>query len=144
MCSVGIASRRPRQILSTRYGDNLAGFRLQSLTLAIFVLIAVLSVSCSTSTVQVVEPELGQNVLEFVENGVTSKEDAVNRLGPPSSTFPADEVIIYWMCDQRTSYGEQLRLGKHCLTELGGTRVYNLVLKFESGVLTRHALIRVR
>lgn len=112
--------------------------------LAILTFMSCFAVSCSTSTVQVVETEERQRMLEFLEIGLTSKKEVFDRLGAPSSEFPADQVIIYWLCGQRTQGGEQIRLGKNCMNQQYGFPLFNLVLSFKNETLERQSLIRVR
>jgi hypothetical protein len=63
---------------------------------------------------------------EFLQDGKINKQEIIDRLGAPSSSYENGRIVIYYW------FGEK-------------SKVYNFVLVFnEDNVLERHSVVRVR
>lgn len=101
------------------------------------------------ATVQQIAPnELQQKWFPFIEDGKTTTEEVLSRLGTPSSQFQRGRILSYLL-------KEDYRVEEHCggssssCEKNGLSRVaqgpYNLILSFdEKGILQKHSLIKVR
>jgi hypothetical protein len=50
------------------------------------------------STVTPVEPQLVRERLPFIQDGKTSKEEILNRLGEPANRYEDGRILTYKMC----------------------------------------------
>ncbi|GAB7542856.1 hypothetical protein CS8_025250 [Cupriavidus sp. 8B] len=95
--------------------------------------LAILLVACGTPVVGT--PQL----LSFLQDGSTTREDVYLHLAEPSATFEAGRIHTYLLDEDQAGYILMHRSGK----EWNGK--YSLVLAFdEHGVLRRHSLVRIR
>lgn len=80
-----------------------------------------------------------KTLLDFLEDGKTSKQVAVIRLGQPSATFEGERIVTYRIGSDKKGYF--LRAGPD-----GWARTkFSLVLMFdENNVLQKHSLVEVR
>jgi hypothetical protein len=82
------------------------------------------------------------NLLPFLKDGSTTKEDVLLKLGEPSGRFESERILTYRMAD-----GENGGLAVTSPRGIGGweTARYSLVLVFDDRqILTTHSLVRVR
>jgi hypothetical protein len=101
---------------------------------------ALLLVGCASSAAT--ERSLGPIItLEFIEDGVTTIEQAVQRLGAPSQTIAGmagGKMLTFWFAQE--AGGLHASAG----TPSFNFGRYSLVLSFDAhGVLVRHALVKV-
>ncbi len=106
----------------------------------------ILATGCATPKVQLADPQLlfKSELLSFVQDGVTTREEVVLKLGIPSAQIEGEKILMY-----------QLRADKdgkwHLVAPLWnvspGLRAWSegtcsLVLVFgENGVLRKHSLV---
>lgn len=85
-------------------------------------------------------PPIGnKELLAFLQDGITTREDIYLRLAEPNATFEAGRILAYRLHDDESGY----ILLKN--TNKGWTGKYSLVLVIdEHGLLRRHSLIRVK
>jgi len=84
-------------------------------------------------------PVGNKSLLEFLNDGVTRREDVYLSLGEPSAQYEASRIVAYRLAHDEGGYSLAGRRA-----DWAGVR-YNLVLVFDAGgVLQRHALVEVR
>ena len=80
-----------------------------------------------------------QDLLDFLQEGVTHREEVRMRLGEPSSQYESDRILAFRLAKDS---------GGYVLVKPGNTWSgvgYNLMLAFDDdGVLRRHTLVEVR
>lgn len=88
--------------------------------------------------------------LDFLEDGKTTKEMVVSKLGPPTGTFEGDRIISYRLEKTKEGYFVA-ELRARASTQgipaglSGSEGQYSLVLVFdENHVLQKHSLVRVK
>jgi len=111
------------------------------------VLALMLLVGCTPPVLQQAESTLlHTGVLAFLEDGRTTREEVLLRLGTPNARFEGERMITYayW----KTSDGKWFRRARSQVHESGGVPfaypgpTHNLVLVFTpEGVLSRHSLV---
>lgn len=80
-----------------------------------------------------------KSLLDFLNDGVTRREDVYLKLGEPTAQFDASRIVAYRLAHDEGGYS---LVGRRA--DWRGVR-YNLVLVFDTGgVLRRHALVEVR
>ena len=85
-------------------------------------------------------PPVGRkDLLDFLQDGVTRREDVRMQLGEPSSQYEGERILAFRLATDRAGY---------VLVRPGNTWSgvgYNLMLAFDSeGVLRRHSLVEIR
>lgn len=119
--------------------------------LAFFLGVIFLSGCGTTPKTRSVEPvELSERI-PFIRNGITPRQEFLNRLGEPRSTYESNSVVIYWM---QEVLGEQLRpvTRRKFPRHMDGTTGqgweeghYDLVLVFDANdILQQHSLVFMR
>ena len=79
------------------------------------------------------------NLLEFIQDGQTTKEDVLLKLGEPNAMFENARILTYRLSKDEKGW---VLLGP---TKGWGEAFVNLVLVFDSqGVLRRHSQVKVR
>lgn len=83
---------------------------------------------------------IGQkDLLEFLNDGVTRRDDALLKLGEPTATYESSKILAYRLRKDEAGYV----LLAH--QENWRSAEYSLILVFDAqGVLQRHALVQVR
>ncbi len=95
-------------------------------------LLALLS-ACSTT------PIGKHDLLDFLQDGKTTKEEVFLRLAEPSSTYEDGRIFTYRLNEDEGGYTIKGAKSK------GWSGKYSLVLSFdERGILRRHSLVRVQ
>lgn len=96
-------------------------------------LLALLSACAST-------PPIGKHdLLDFLQDGRTTKEEVFLRLAEPSATFEDGRIFTYRLNEDEGGYTIKGAKSK------GWSGKYSLVLSFdEGGILRRHSLVRVQ
>lgn len=93
-------------------------------------------------------PLKGQpDLLNFVADGKTSKEEALLKLGAPSAKFSGERILTYRLGLEPKNHGYYV-VGRMSAdsgwTSWAGVK-YSLVLVFDdAGVLQKHSLVEVR
>ena len=109
-------------------------------TLAAYLLLPLLA-GCATTSLHA-----DKTLLEFLEDGKTSKQMVILKLGQPSGTFEMEKIVTYRI-------GRENEKGYFMLDRQGGAPVpggwtgakFSLVLIFdEHHVLQKHSLVPVR
>ena len=104
--------------------------RLKSIYIAVFI-----AILCGCATAPIGNKEL----LAFLQDGATPREEIYLRLAEPNATFEGGRILTYRLDKDESGY----LLLKN--TSKGWTGKYSLVLVVdERGVLRRHSLIRVK
>lgn len=100
--------------------------------LAMAGLLALLSACAST-------PIGKRDLLDFLQDGKTTKEEVFLHLAEPSAMFEGGRIFTYRLNEDEGGY--TIKGSK----EKGWSGKYSLVLSFDAnGVLRRHALVRVQ
>ena len=106
------------------------------------ILFALAIASCATS--DKVVPGARADLLEFLQDGVTTRTDAVLRLGQPTSVLESEGILTFRI-------GEDTKQGYYVVGPgtasgwLWEEARYSLVLVFdEGGVLRKHSLVLVK
>ena len=95
----------------------------------------------------VTQEQWQRNVLGFVQDGVTTREQVLMQLGAPTGRFEADRIFTYRIARegddglrilQRQSDGSGYAGGNWQAAD------FSLVLVFQDEILTRHSLVPVR
>lgn len=80
------------------------------------------------------------DLLDFIQDGRTTRDQVLIRLGIPSSTYERDRILAYRV--RKSSGGYEL-LGRQEASWAGVH--YDLMLAFDGdGLLRQHALVEVR
>lgn len=97
--------------------------------------IAVLAVACAFAACADV-PTGRADLLDFLDDGVTQRDEVRLRLGEPSATYEGETILAFRLRKDRQGY-----LLVRPSDAWQGVR-YNLMLAFDAGgVLRRHALV---
>ncbi len=97
--------------------------------------IALTTVLAGCGTTPVGNPEL----LAFLKDGSTTREDVYLQLAEPSATFEGGRILTYLLDQDQRGYVLMRR------REKAWNGRFSLVLAFdEQGVLRRHSLVRIR
>jgi hypothetical protein len=84
-------------------------------------------------------PVGSQDLLAFLKDGSTTREDVYLHLAEPSSTFEGGSILTYLLAEDQAGYILMRR------KEKAWNGKFSLVLAFdEHGVLRRHSLVRIR
>lgn len=90
-------------------------------------------VACATT------PVGNKNLLDFLNDGVTRREDVHLKLGEPSAQYESSRILAYRLAKDEGGY---VLVGRR--DDWHGVR-YNLILVFDAdGVLRRHSVVEVR
>ena len=112
---------------------------------ALFLIILV--IGCATPTLQPADPQLlfKSDMLSFIRDGVTTREEVVIKLGIPSAQIEGDKILMFQLQADKegkwhlTTPQWNATTGLRTWTE--GT--CSLVLVFgEDGVLRKHSLVK--
>ncbi|NJD24498.1 MAG: hypothetical protein FIB06_03730 [Betaproteobacteria bacterium] len=80
-----------------------------------------------------------KQLLGFLQDGVTTREEIYLRLAEPSATFEGGRILTYRLDEDGSGYVLSKRTGR------GFTGKYSLVLAIdEKGILRRHSLVRIK
>jgi hypothetical protein len=80
-----------------------------------------------------------KQLLSFLQDGVTTREEIYLQLAEPSATFEGGRILTYRLDEDGSGYVLSKRVGR------GFTAKYSLVLAIdEKGVLRRHSLVRIK
>lgn len=100
--------------------------------LGIIVLLAALA-GCAS------EPIGKKDLLDFLHDGVTTREEVILHLAEPSATFEGGRIVTYRLDQDDGGYTILGSKGR------GWSGRFSLVLSFdEHGVLRKHSLVRVK
>ena len=109
-----------------------------------------LASGCATPKLVPVPPEdmMRTDLLAFIRDGVTTREEALVRLGTPSAQFEGQRILTYQirMDESREAHVVWPRRSElyPALTQLD-PGIHSLVLVFEAdGLLERHSLVGSR
>ncbi|WP_233871820.1 hypothetical protein [Paraburkholderia adhaesiva] len=84
-------------------------------------------------------PVGNRDLLAFLQDGSTTREDVYLHLAEPSSTFEGGSILTYLLDEDQAGYILMRR------KEKAWNGKFSLVLAFdEHGVLRRHSLVRIR
>ncbi len=84
-------------------------------------------------------PKGNARLLDFLQDGKTTREAVYLQLGEPSGVFEAGRILTYRLAEDKGGYLLLLQ------PRIGWTGLYSLVLSFDAaGTLTRHSLVKVR
>ncbi len=104
-------------------------------TASILILLGLL-VSCATTN-----PYASRTLLDFLEDGMTTKEQVVLRLGQASGTYEAERIVTYRIGEDDSGYFVRDRTSAMDWQNTS----HSLVLVFdENNVLRRHSLVPVK
>ncbi|WP_374257724.1 hypothetical protein [Yokenella regensburgei] len=93
----------------------------------------VLLASCASA------PIGDKKLLNFLQNGVTTRQDVFLHLAEPNATFESGRILIYRLDEDQAGYFIRKNDGSR-----GLTGKFSLVLAFdERGVLSRFNLVRI-
>lgn len=99
------------------------------------VMVALTTILAGCGVTPVGDPQL----LAFLKDGATTREDVYLHLAEPSATFEGGHILSYLLDEDKGGYILMRR------REKAWNGKFSLVLAFdEHGVLRRHALVRVR
>jgi len=106
----------------------------------VLVIIALL-LSCSHHLVKINEIE-ATKLLQFIQDGITSKQDVISRLGKPIATYEGGRIFIYFIADRG---GNQLEVFYYENKTQYIKYQFQLVLVFDpNNLLERHSLVGKR
>jgi len=118
-----------------------------------FLIAAIMIAGCSTVTQ--LEPQLVSEMLPFIRDGKTSKEEIPSRLGVPDHRYEGGKILTYKMCEDISPEG-LLRLSNTRPTDEKGEVILgalncspehteNLILLFgPDDLVERHSLVLVK
>jgi len=122
---------------------------LQVLNFFLLMSVIVMLTSCETPHVQPIDPHLLLNseLLGFIRDGITTREEVVLKLGTPSAQFEGKKILTYQL---RPDKEGKWHLVVPQINEISGFREWkegtcSLVLAFGSdGTLRKHNLVKVK
>lgn len=83
-------------------------------------------------------PKGRKDLIDFLDDGVTRREEVLAKLGPPSARFEDLRILAYRLASDDGGYLLAASSGSWADTE------FNLMLIFDrDGLLQRHALVRI-
>ena len=105
-----------------------------------------LASGCATPRLQSVDPQLllGSDLLSFIKDGATSREETVLRLGIPAAQIEGDRILMYQLRRDPEGKWHMVAPGWN---PFSGLRTWSegtgsLVLVFgQDGLLLRHSLV---
>ena len=110
--------------------------------------IVVLTSCTRAPKTQLIEEETLSAKMPFIRDGITSRQEILNRLGEPVSSFENGRIQIYWMEEVIGGHLRDIRRRSMPKTpdgvgwEMG---LHNLVLVYNSdNVLEKHSLVFIR
>ena len=112
-----------------------------------FLLLPLLCFGCGPTHQQLAPDDAKQKWLSFVENGKTTREELLLKLGTPSGRFQGDRILTYRLIadgEVLTPAPFEVMYTPHMVS---GWRenAYNLVVVFdENGVAQKHSFIKVK
>ena len=105
---------------------------------AAFIIVSLI-LGCSHYVVKIDDKE-ADNLLPFIRDGITIKQEIVSRLGNPVESYEDGRIIIYIMADRGRNRLEIINYEKKDYSKVIAT--YQLVLVFDSNnVLEKHSLV---
>lgn len=116
---------------------------------AFMFLLAISASGCSSvPTLKVADAELETKWLPFVNDGSTTKQDALLKLGLPAAHFEGERILVYRLIlDEKDGLVPVSRYADPQDPRIAQWPLghYNLVLVFDDNhVLKRHSLLKVR
>jgi hypothetical protein len=107
----------------------------------------ILTIGCATPTLQPADPQLlfKSDMLSFIRDGVTTREEVVVKLGIPSAQIEGDRILMFQMRADKEGKWHLTAPQWNATTGLRAwaTGTCSLVLVFgEDGVLRKHSLVR--
>jgi hypothetical protein len=107
--------------------------------------ILALAGGCETPRIQTADPQiLLKSELAFINDGVTTREQVVLKLGVPSAQFEGERIMIYQLLADKNG---KWHLVAPTINQFNGLRIWgegtcSLVLVFGTdGVLLKHSLV---
>jgi hypothetical protein len=105
--------------------------------------------SCATPHIQTTDTQLllKSDLLGFIQDGVTTREEVALKLGMPSALFEGEKILMYQL---RINRAGKWHLVSPQINEYSGFRewregTYSLVLVFGAdGVLQKHSLVEAK
>ena len=108
-------------------------------------LIATLAVGCAQQPVQTPD-QWKQKALPFVQDGVTTREQVLLKLGSPTAVFEGDRILTYRVARAGPD-GVSVIQREHLSDPAGQNWTnaeFSLVLVFRGPLLEKHSLVPVR
>ncbi len=105
-----------------------------------------LGIGCAAS----VSRQANKTLLDFLEDGKTTKEMVILKLGAPSGTFEGERIISYRLGRTREGYFvldqiAEARVQKDPALYSGIISTFSLVLIFdESNILQKHSAVQIQ
>jgi hypothetical protein len=97
---------------------------------------AFLLISCARQNVRIVDEGIQRSWLPFIENGKTTKDEVLTKLGMPSRQFEGGRIITYHM-----TFSEE----KGFRVDVKRQFIYNLVLVFDKrNILEKHRFLKLK
>lgn len=108
--------------------------------------IALLATGCATPHVQSADPQVlfRSELLGFIQDGVTTREEVVVKLGIPSAQFEGEKILIYQLWADQTGkwHLASSQISSSYNFMLSQTGKSSLVLVFgDDGILRRHNMV---
>lgn len=108
--------------------------------------IIILATGCATPHVQPADPQLllKSELLAFIQDGVTTREEVLVKLGIPSAQFEGEKILMYQLWADQAGKWHLIAPKISATTGFRAWRhgTVSLVLVFgEDGVLRKHSLV---
>ena len=121
---------------------SIRGLQLIMLAMAI----VLLATGCATPHVQSADPQLlfKSELLGFIQDGVTTREELVVKLGIPSAQFEGEKILIYqlWADQAGKWHLVSSQISSNYGSMVSQTGMSSLVLVFgDDGVLRKHNMV---
>lgn len=116
------------------------------LSLALLLLVLPIWGGCTTPTVKrLPEQRSASGLLASIQDGVTTRQELILRLGTPSTQFEGQRILTYQVRMDKGGEWQIFwprRLSQHSWLGHWESGVYSLVLVFNSdGILVKHSLV---
>jgi outer membrane protein assembly factor BamE (lipoprotein component of BamABCDE complex) len=129
-----------------REPHNIGSIRRSQLIISAMAIV-ILATGCATPHVQPADPQLlfKSELLEFIQEGVTTREEVVLKLGIPSAQLEGDKILMYQLWADQAGKWHLMAPQINASTGFRAWRkgTCSLVLVFGGdGVLRKHSLVR--
>jgi len=122
------------------------GFLVRSLYILLAVPLVFLATGCATPKIQTADPQLlfKSDLLSFVQDGITTREEVILKLGIPSAQIEGEKILLYQL---RADQDGKWHLVAPLWNASTGLRTWregtcSLVLVFGgNGILQKHSLV---
>ena len=123
-----------------------AGSKIVTIVHLLPAMLIILTIGCATPRIQPSDPQLlyRSDLLSFLKNGATTREEVVLKLGIPSAQIEGEKILMYQLRADKEGRWHLIAPGWNTYAALRtwSEGTCSLVLVFEeNGLLQKHSLV---